>query len=133
VNPWSELTFFVSGRHVFFEDPETHELVSGRHAPQEAFRIEMRRVAADVAKDAEKLGRRKPEQVGKITRRRLVVHNAPVVAGTRVRTAAIWAFHAAGYSADAIIREYPSLQPEDVEAAIGFERGKRENPKKQAG
>jgi uncharacterized protein (DUF433 family) len=49
------------------------------------------------------------------------VHNAWVVAGTRIPTEAIWNFHAAGYDAEAIIREYPRLTPDDVRAAIDFE------------
>ena len=54
-----------------------------------------------------------------------MVHNAWVVAGTRIPTDAIWNFHRAGYDATAIIKEYPRLKAEDVRAAIEFEDKQR--------
>jgi uncharacterized protein (DUF433 family) len=54
------------------------------------------------------------------------VHNAPVLAGTRVPTAAVWNLHRAGYAVGAILREYPRLKPADVEVAIAFEGKSRE-------
>jgi uncharacterized protein (DUF433 family) len=50
-----------------------------------------------------------------------VTHNTPVVAGTRIPTAAVRRFHEAGYSPSQIMREYPSLTPEDVKAALVYE------------
>ncbi len=52
---------------------------------------------------------------------RYVVHNAAVLAGTRVPTAAVWNLANAGSDTDAIIREYPRLRAEDVEAALTYE------------
>jgi uncharacterized protein (DUF433 family) len=76
---------------------------------------------SDVARDAEKLRERAPERVGKIERNRYVAHNAFVVAGTRISTAAIKRFHEAGYNTAQIIREYPDLTPEDIAAALAHE------------
>lgn len=42
------------------------------------------------------------------------------IAGTRIPLKAILAFHQDGYSAEAIIRQYPSLTPEDIAAAIAW-------------
>lgn len=42
------------------------------------------------------------------------------IAGTRIPLKAILSFHQEGYSAKAIIREYPSLTVEDIEAAISW-------------
>lgn len=83
-------------------------------------------IASEMRKAADGLRQRRPNQVGRIVRNRYVVHNAWVVAGARVPTKAIWNFHRAGYSATAIIKEYPRLKPRDIAAAIEFEaRGQR--------
>ncbi|HEY7295362.1 MAG TPA: DUF433 domain-containing protein [Dehalococcoidia bacterium] len=49
------------------------------------------------------------------------MHNAAVLAGTRIPTAAVWNLANAGYNTDAILREYPRLRAEDVEAALAYE------------
>jgi uncharacterized protein (DUF433 family) len=41
-----------------------------------------------------------------------------VIAGTRIPIAAIRSFADAGYSADEILAQYPSLTADDVEAAL---------------
>jgi uncharacterized protein (DUF433 family) len=48
-----------------------------------------------------------------------------VIKGTRVPTSAIWSFHVAGYDTEAIIAEYPTLEPADVEAAVAHEQALR--------
>jgi uncharacterized protein (DUF433 family) len=75
----------------------------------------MRRAAA-------RLRERSPEQIGHVSRNRYIVHNAWVVAGTRIPTTAIWNFHEAGYTAKQIIAEYPRLTSKDIRAAIDFEK-----------
>ena len=52
-----------------------------------------------------------------MTRRRGVQRSKPVFAGTRIPVAAVQRYLDAGYDTAAIIREYPSLTPEDVETA----------------
>lgn len=90
----------------------------------------MEKIANEMSAAAAQLKERKPEEVGKITRQRFVVHNASVLAGTRVPTSAVWNLHEAGYSAPEIIREYPRLKAEDIDAAIAHEEGRKA---KQAG
>ena len=70
---------------------------------------------------ANRLKERSPEEIGRVTRNRHIMQNAPIIAGARVPTSAIWSFHEEGYDAEAIIKEYPQLTPEDIEAAIDFE------------
>jgi uncharacterized protein (DUF433 family) len=43
-----------------------------------------------------------------------------VIAGTAIPVRVIQAFHSAGYSIQKIQEQYPSLDPEDIEAAIRF-------------
>ena len=69
--------------------------------------------------------RRGKRQLGRIEKHRGVARNAPVLAGTRIPAQAVWNFHEAGYETDAILKEYPSLTPKDVRAAIDFVRRRR--------
>lgn len=119
--PWASLSFYVAGRKVFFDDPETGARMAGRPVGQTAIPIAMEPIAKDMKAKVARLRERAPEQIGRVERNRHVVHNSWVVAGTRVSTAAIWEFHQAGYGTAEIIRQYPTLTAEDVRAAIEHE------------
>lgn len=119
--PWSTLSFYIAGRSVVFSDPSTGLLMSGKSGGQIAIQFFMEKVASDAAKEAELLKRRSEDEIGEVSRNRYVVHNAVVVAGTRIPTASVWNLHQAGYSVEEIISEYPSLQPRDVEASLAYE------------
>jgi len=129
--PWSRLTFYVSGRKVFFDEPKTGELVAGSAHGQVAMRVEMTKVARRVDAAIEQLRKRGPDQIGKVTQNRYVVHNVPVLSGTRIPTAAVWDFHDAGYDTAAIMRQYPTLTPEDIQAAIEYERNRPRRKQKK--
>ncbi|MCB9867945.1 MAG: DUF433 domain-containing protein [Phycisphaerales bacterium] len=49
-----------------------------------------------------------------------VHHGDPCIAGTRVPVSVVVGSIADGESVDAVIRHYPQLQPEDVQAALHF-------------
>lgn len=119
--PWSSLRFALRGRRVVFYDPGSGAAVEPRGAGQEVLPIALEPIANEMREASVRLRDRKHDQIGQLTRNRYVVHNAWVVAGTRIPTTAIWNFHRAGYSPEAIIREYPRLKPADVQAAIDFE------------
>lgn len=119
--PWSSLKFALRGRKVVFYDPEYGVAVEPRGAGQEVLSIALEPIAAEMRNAAARLRERKDEQLGQLVRNRYVVHNAWVVAGTRIPTSAIWNYHEAGFNTDDIIKEYPRLTPEDVIAAIDFE------------
>lgn len=123
--PWSELRFYVAGKQVFFEDSELGARRSATTPGQLVIPIEMREVASTTEALAAKLQVRTADELGRIDQHRLVSHNAPVLAGTRIRTEAIWHFHEAGYDVDEILRQYPRLTVADVAAAIDFERQRR--------
>jgi DNA-binding transcriptional MerR regulator len=120
--PWASLKFYVSGKRVYFDDPRTGSRRGARPLEQTVLPIEMQEVAQEVSKAAGLLQQRQPDDVGKIIRHRYLVHNAPVLAGTRVPTSAVWNLHEAGYSRTQIIREFPRLKTGDVTAAIGYEK-----------
>lgn len=119
--PWASLTFYVGGKSVFFDDSATGLRMAGYPPDQIAMPIAMEQIVRDVRAAAEELRTRGPDQIGHIERHRNVVHNAPVLAGTRIPTAAIWDFYLAGYDTDGIIREYPRLTAADVCEAITYE------------
>jgi len=127
---WASLTFYIGGRRLYFEDPTTGARMASRMPRQVVFPFEMEKIAKNVASAARRLQQRGPEDVGKISQDRFIAHNIPVIAGTRVPTAAIWSFHRAGYGEAEIVREYPQLMPEDVRAAIAHEESRR---RKKAG
>lgn len=123
--PWANLRFYVAGRRVYFDDPETGMRTASRPIGQGAFPFEMQAVAADVQRRVDEARKRSPEQVGQVEQHRHVVRNAPVLAGTRIPTRAIWNFHRAGYTTEQILAEYPRLAPADVAAAIAYEAERR--------
>ena len=121
--PWSELTFYVSGRHVYFEHPGDGVISS--IAGQVAGEFALVKVAFEMGRKADELRLRSSSDVGRIDQHRFVAHNEPVVAGTRIPVRAIVSFHEAGRSAKEIVRQYPRLTVKDVEAAIAFDRKRR--------
>ena len=123
--PWASLTFYVAGRQVFFDDPRTGARLTARPLGQPVFPIEMKRIAQDMLEAAARLRERSQEDVGKVTKHRYVVHNAPVLAGTRIPTSAVWNLHEAGYGVRAIIREFPRLKQKDVREAISYEEQRK--------
>ncbi|MEQ8330680.1 MAG: DUF433 domain-containing protein [Longimicrobiales bacterium] len=123
--PWSSLRFALAGKRVVFIDPDADVAVEPRGAGQEVLSVTLEPIADDMRRAADRLRERTPDQIGQLTRNRYVVHNAWVVAGTRIPTEAIWHFHEAGHSPQQIIDEYPRLTPEDVAAAVKFERDRR--------
>lgn len=117
---WSQKTLYVLGKRVVFDDDVTGRRIEPASG-QVVADVPLQRVMDDVAVAARALRRRPAERIGKVERHRSIAHNAWVVAGTRIPTRAIKRFHDAGYSIEAIIREYPSLTEADILAALAHE------------
>jgi len=73
-------------------------------------------IAREVQRKTVELAKRNKSQIGKVERHRFVVHNATVIAGTRIPVAAVASFIRAGYSDRAIVAEYPTLTIKDIRA-----------------
>jgi uncharacterized protein (DUF433 family) len=123
--PWSSLRFALRGHAVVFIDPVSGIPIEASGRGQTVLSIGLLPIANEMGKAAERLRERQPNQIGKLERKRYVVHNAWVVAGTRIPTEAIWNFHQAGHSTREIIVEYPRLVPADIRSAIEFESSRR--------
>jgi uncharacterized protein (DUF433 family) len=124
-SPWSRLRFALSGRKVVFADLTIGQFVEPKGQGQEVIPINLEPIASDMQRAADGLRHRRDDQIGQVVRNRYVVHNAWVLAGTRIPTTAVWNLHDSGLSAEDIIREYPRLTTQDVTAAIAFETKRR--------
>lgn len=126
-DPWASLRFRVGGKRIFYADPESGRWV-GNDPPGQVSETELfptERVELEMRKLASKMMERPSASVGKVEQTKGVMGNKPVVAGTRIPTATIWAYHEDGYDLEGILRAFPTLAREDVEAAIRFEQEKR--------
>jgi uncharacterized protein (DUF433 family) len=124
-SPWASLRLYVAGKRVFFIEPASDAVLTAREPSQQVFPIELLKVATDTEKAVEDMKSRQPDEVGQVSRKRNIANNQPVVAGTRIHTAAIWNLHKSGLSQAGILKEYPLLTKDDVQAAIAFERQQR--------
>jgi len=115
--PWSQLTLYVLNREVHFLNPNTQK-VEGAVTGQYASLVPISDVVEDMRAKANKLRERGDGQRGQIERRRFVVHNQAVIAGTRIPVAAVRRFADKGYTVERILQQYPTLNRKDVEAAL---------------
>lgn len=118
-SPWSELRFGVVDKRLVFWDL-LEQRWRGMHG-QHVLPIDFSDLPSQVAQEALDIARRSPDQIGKITRNRYVHRNAWVIAGTRIPTSTIRAFHEDGYNIEDILDEYPQLTPADVTQALAHE------------
>lgn len=120
---WGGVRLYVLDRRVIWLEP-------GEELPIDAASGQTLISALDIGEEvaeakralASELRRRPDEHVGVISKNRKIAHNAAVISGTRIPVRAVQRFAAAGYSAEAIIREYPDLTLQDVEAALALPR-----------
>jgi uncharacterized protein (DUF433 family) len=117
---WTKTTLYVLNRRVIVHEPGSgrlHDAVSGQYV----LGIPLKKVVADTKRDAARLLRRPETRIGKVEQSRRVLRNAPVIAGTRIPTAAIKRYKEAGFTVEQILAEYPDLTRQDIEAALKFE------------
>jgi uncharacterized protein (DUF433 family) len=118
---WPALTFYVGeDRRIYFRDPQSGETIATHPMGQRPL-FRMRAIARGIERTLAHMQKRTVKEIGKIDQNRYVLHNASVVAGTRVPTSAIYGFHKAGYTEQEIVKQYPRLTPDDVKAAIEYE------------
>lgn len=110
---WTSTTLHVLGKRVVFDDPETaerREIVSD----QRVFDIPLRVAISDTKKAIRDLNKRPESARGHVISQRFTQNNRPVFEGTRIPVSAVRNYLDAGYSTEAILREYPDLTAEDV-------------------
>jgi uncharacterized protein (DUF433 family) len=110
--PWAQIPLSVLKRQVVFDLNGTPRNASdGQHVIKS---IPLPSIAEAVAKRANELRKRKTSLQGKIEHHKFVVHNARVIAGTRIPVSTIRQFLDAGYTDAAIIEEFPTLTRKDI-------------------
>jgi len=114
---WIRTTLFVVHREVVFINPESGQpesVLSGQYV----LGIPLAKVIEDTKRDVVSFTRRREGTFGRITRTRGVVHNRPVIAGTRIPVASVVRLREDGFSDEEIIAEYPDLTTADIQAAL---------------
>ena len=112
--PLRELKFATRGREIYIQYPDGSW--SGDPFPDQL--IYRQAIALDeVGAKIDRVNARDPETAGQVVSRRGVHRSKPVFVGTRIPVATVQRYLQAGYDTTAIIREYPSLTPADIEAA----------------
>jgi uncharacterized protein (DUF433 family) len=71
------------------------------------------------------LPRRTADQVGQVTRDRLIMDGRDIIAGTRIPTATIAWSHRQGYTVAEILEDFPRLTATDIAAALAHEARKQ--------
>jgi uncharacterized protein (DUF433 family) len=116
---WADLKLYVLKKQVYFREPGSAD-VEGVWTGQYAM-VPVIDVIEDVEAKVAQLKQRDTSKIGQVEKHKFVVRNASVVAGTRIPTAAVRRFHEAGYSKEQILRQYPTLKIEDIDAALAYE------------
>lgn len=111
--PWEKIPLAVLKRKVVFDLDTSPRDVDGQQVLKH---IPLPTIAAEVAREANKLRNRDKSKIGLIEQRPYVAHHAHVIAGTRIPARAIESFLEEGYSDKAIIAEYPSITRLDISA-----------------
>jgi len=117
IEPLRELRFATHGTHIFFQYPDGSW--SGDPLPDQVIFhqvIELEALRAKIPTVTE----RDPASAGRTVRRRGVMGSKPIFAGTRIPVETVRRYLDAGYDTNAIISEYPSLTPADIDAARNY-------------
>jgi uncharacterized protein (DUF433 family) len=123
---WANRRFYVVGNHVFFTHDEA--VLAAKPLGQRVDRniLDLGPILGEVKEAIRQLPSRSPDQIGEITTDRFIMGGAPILAGTRIPTATVAWFARNGYGVDDIIREFPRLLPDDIQAALDWEHAQRE-------
>jgi len=116
---WAKTTLYVLGKRVVFKNPKTGEMEEVATG-QGVLKIPLRVITGEIETALRAMRERKGEAVGKIERKRGVAQNQPVIAGTRIPVRSIKAFAEANYSVEEILKQYPTLTRDDVNAALAY-------------
>ena len=122
--PWSTLTLYVFNREVLFDEPTMRLRMSAARPGQLVLDVPLSRIVGEERERVRRFEERTPEEIGHLELRRGVLY----VAGTRIRASVVWEYLDEGMDTPDILRSYPFLTAEDVEAA----RAKRPTKRKSA-
>ena len=116
---WAKTTLYILGKRIVFENHATgskEEASTG----QGVLPIALKVVTGKMEEAVLAMRQRRTGTIGHVEKQRGVMQNQPVIAGTRIPVRSIQAFAKAGYTVPEIIRQYPGLEPNDIEAARAY-------------
>lgn len=115
--PWSSLRFWVAGKRVVFDDPETGKQLEARpRFGQRPLEFDLAPIVSDAETAVTELHRRRSEDLGHTQKRRHVAGGAEVFSGTRIPVSAVLDMIRLGYPTEYILNEFPRLERTDIEA-----------------
>jgi uncharacterized protein (DUF433 family) len=121
IESWAGITLHVGNKRVIWIEPGSGKpqvVATGQYVVES---IKLDAVVADTKDRVQELMRRSPAKIGSIERVGRLNHGAATIAGTRIPVRTVKRFHQAGFSVAQIIKEYPDLTVEDVDAALRYE------------
>lgn len=113
---WADTTLYVLGKRVYLERPEIDSYEEPTSGQLTLKNIPLRRVIGEVRKAADKLRERPVESFGEVGERRHISSKSQIVEGTRVPVSAVLEYLEDGADTSEILRNFPTLVSEDVEA-----------------
>jgi uncharacterized protein (DUF433 family)/DNA-binding transcriptional MerR regulator len=114
-SPLREVRFATHGKNIYFQYPDGSW--SGDPVPDQVVISQVIDLEVVSARIGAMATRRDPRDAGKVVKRAGVLGGKPIFAGTRIPVGTVQRYLQAGYSTKAIVKEYPSLTPEDIDAA----------------
>ncbi|MDW3183186.1 DUF433 domain-containing protein [Roseobacter sp.] len=116
---WAEEELFVHKKRVYFKT-EDGNFVNSETDEETLPNIPLRKVIADVKKEARDFGIRGKDVFGKVSKNRNVARSAEVFEGTRIPIDMVKEYFDEGLTTNDILKDYPTLTNEDVDAAIHY-------------
>ena len=115
---WADVTLDIVNQEVHFR-PSGTDRVAGDNGEQPATLLVID-VIQDVTRAADAMKQRSPAEIGRIERNRYILRNAPRIAGTRIPVSVIKQYVDAGFTAEQIVADYPTLTKADIDAARSY-------------
>jgi uncharacterized protein (DUF433 family) len=124
---WPACAVDVVDKRIYVSKDDAIRAANQSGQMDEPTTIDLASVIAEVEEAVERLGERRPEQIGQVIRKRAIMGGVPIIAGTRIPTETIAWFHSNGYPLTEILANFPRLTPRDIEAAVAFETEREAN------
>jgi len=114
---WEGTKFYLVGRRLFLTYEEL--MVATEPYGQQAMPdvLDLVNIRNDMRTRVDRLKERGKRQTGTVVTDRFIQGGEPVFAGTRIRVATVQSLILAGLTDDAILEEYPRLEPGDLARA----------------
>lgn len=115
---WADTTIYILGKKVYLEEPSLDSFREPTSGQLTLKNIPLRRVIGEVEGEVLQMRARDQSAIGKVSRDKFIARNSLVIEGTRVPVNTIKVYLDDGYSQEQIMKEFPSLTEQDIQAAM---------------